>query len=205
MYEGAKYIKDAETVAFPVESMDFAPEFCSFIAIFAQQILLIMDVLLDYAFWFYLLLMVLLFLGKRKKAARMAQKKKESSEDQASSRKVSWEELMRELRRQTEVAKNDAPVDDTFTEVFPVQELVTDETVPVDETVSNRSESDEKVEVPVSEEERKDTLLQSRRKSVAEGQDDVVMDANTTWTISTLEDAKRAFVYSEILKPKFND
>lgn len=164
-----------------------------------------MDVLLDYAFWFYLLLMVLLFLGKRKKAARMAQKKKESSEDQASSRKVSWEELMRELKRQTEVAKNDAPVDDTFTEVFPVQELVTDETVPVDETVSNRSKSDEKVEVPVSEEERKDTLLQSRRKSVAEGQDDVVMDANTTWTISTLEDAKRAFVYSEILKPKFND
>lgn len=35
--KGAKYIKDAETVAFPVESMDFAPELCGFIAIFAQS------------------------------------------------------------------------------------------------------------------------------------------------------------------------
>lgn len=162
-----------------------------------------MDILADYSFLFYLLLMLLLFVfRKRKKVVAKTPEKSRSDNAQPLDKKASWEELMRELKRQTELGGDDAPLDDTLTEVFPVQEMPQTVSDGNKETAIN--EVALTVEVQDQKEDKKNVLLQDKRKLVAEGQDNST-NSNTTWTFDSLDDVKRAFVYSEILKPKFND
>lgn len=162
-----------------------------------------MDILADYSFLFYLLLMLLLFVfRKRKKVVAKTPEKSRSDNAQPLGKKVSWEELMRELKRQTELEGDNAQPDDTLTEVFPVQEMP--QTVSDDNKETAINEVALTVEVQDQKEDKKNVLLQDKRKLVAEGQDNST-NSNTTWTFDSLDDVKRAFVYSEILKPKFND
>lgn len=164
-----------------------------------------MDVLADYSFLLYLFLaLFLLFFRKRRKVASMSQSKKDSDEGQPLGKKVSWEELMRELKRQTEMEGDIGPIDDTLTEVFPAQEIISDKTVAIENEGDAVDEVKVVVELQESKEEQNSVLLQDKRKLVDEEQDGIA-DSNAAWAFNSLEDAKRAFVYSEILRPKFND
>lgn len=161
-----------------------------------------MDILADYSFLFYLFLMLLLFVFRKRKKVLAKTQDKSESDGEPLGKRVSWEELMRELKRQTELEGDNAQPDDTLTEVFPVQEMPQTVSDGNKETATN--EVNLTVEVQDQKEDKKNVLLQDKRKFIVEGQENST-NSNTTWAFDSLDDVKRAFVYSEILKPKFND
>lgn len=163
-----------------------------------------MDILADYSFLFYLFLMLLLFVFRKRKKVLAKTQDKSESDGEPLGKRVSWEELMRELKRQTELEGDNAPSDDTLAEVFPVQEISFDKTVSDDNKGTATNEVNLTVEVQDQKEDKKNVLLQDKRKFIVEGQENST-NSNTTWAFDSLDDVKRAFVYSEILKPKFND